>query len=163
MAPPSTGTMRPPGGFSASIRAAMTRVAIAAATRWTPRIAARTRRMTDMRERTTRRDIAPIRIAPPAGFARSDVAALDVRLQLVQRLLDGVEMRVDGERMLERLIGALLVAGLAQDHAEPGPGAEMAGVPLQRLGDIRHRPGIVVLEVVERGALVPGLGEIRVE
>ena len=88
--------------------------------------------------------------APPCPSREHlDVAALDVLAKVVDRLLDGVQMRVDGKGLLEGLIGALLVAGLAQDHAEPGPGAEMARLALQRLRDVGHRVRIVVLQEIQ--------------
>src|SRR6476469_1624713 len=55
-----------------------------------------------------------IRLAPrPNHECRLvlDIPAFHLGLEVVEGLLDRVELRIDGERVLERLIGALLVAG----------------------------------------------------
>src|SRR3954452_7970229 len=95
----------------------------------------------------------------PSRFTRetSDVAAFDLLGQGLDQTRDLVQMRVDSQRLAERLERPLVVAKILHDHAEPSQRAEMAGFTNQHLLDIRERAAVIVAQVVERRAPVPGL------
>src|ERR1035437_8746224 len=98
-----------------------------------------------------------IRTRSDRSTDQSDVAAFDLFAQGLDQLRHLVEMRVDGERLAERVERALFVAEILHDHAKPRQRAEMAGFADQNLLDILGRKGGIGLAVKKRRAPVPSL------
>src|SRR5215208_6666124 len=93
-----------------------------------------------------------------AKRAGSDVAAVDLRRQALDRLAELRQVGVDRERLAIGFERALLVAAGHVDVAEPGPGAEMARLPGQHALDVGDRAHRIVEEEEGRRPAVPGLG-----
>lgn len=68
---------------------------------------------------------------------------------------------VDGERGLEGLERAPVLAAAHQDQPEPRERAEMAWLERERALDVAHRGDILAQEPEQRRPLVPALGEVR--
>src|SRR5258707_5462661 len=86
---------------------------------------------------------------------QSDVAAFDLFGQRLDQFRHLFEVRVDGERLAERVERAFLVADVLHDHAEAGQRAEMAGIPGQDLTHVAQRKGINDLLLKIRRTPVP--------
>src|SRR5574337_1137504 len=82
-------------------------------------------------------------------------------LELLRGGLHVGQVRVGREGALEVVEGGLEFSEPEVVQAEAGEGAEVNGVALDDLLAVRERSGVVAGEVVERGALVPPLGELR--
>src|SRR5690349_5149131 len=79
-------------------------------------------------------------------------------LQLLDRLGQPVDMRVDGERGLEGLERRLLLVEREIDLAEPRQRAEMARLQGERALDIGDARIVIAHDEFDGGALVPALG-----
>ncbi len=92
-----------------------------------------------------------------------DPAAVDLVGQLLDQIGNALELRMNGERAAEGVERALVVAELLQDDAEPGERAEMARLARQHLADVGDGAAEILLRVIDGGAPVPGLDEIRLD
>src|ERR1700751_1348035 len=86
-----------------------------------------------------------------------DIAALDLLAQGLDQVRHLLKMRIDGERLAEGLQRVLVVAEFLHDHAKTRERAEMARLSRQDLLDVGERVPVVVLQIIDRGAPVPGL------
>src|SRR5215813_12236506 len=91
----------------------------------------------------------------------SDIAAVDFFTQLLDQIGNALQVRMDGECTPERVEGVSVVAELLQDDSETRERAEMARLARQHFVDIRERAGEVFFRVVDGGAAIPRLGEVR--
>src|SRR5688572_17090486 len=105
---------------------------------------------------------ASITAGSSPGTGSDGVAPLleEQRAQRVDGLLDGVEIRIDGQRLLEARERARGLVELQPDHAVAAEGAEVLGVALQHLVAVGGRAAPVAEQVVRGRALVPALGEV---
>src|SRR5439155_835227 len=96
--------------------------------------------------------------------ASSDgVAALldQERAERLDRLADGLEVGIDRQRLLEALERAGGLVEAEPDHAVAAQRAEMGRVALEHLVAVGGGLAVLADQVVDGGALVPALGEIR--
>src|SRR3989338_4599436 len=98
----------------------------------------------------------------PSRSSDRPPAALDEELsQRVHGLAHLVQVRVHVERLFEVRQRQRRLAELQVDHAVAGQGAEVVRIALHDLVAVGERLLILAQEVVDRGALVPALGEVR--
>src|SRR5215470_1308394 len=121
--------------------------------RWRKRITPRARKIApDYRPRI------PIQAVMEAVL---DIATVDLFAQLLDQIGNALQVRVDGERTAERVEGAFVVAELLQDDPQSRERAEMARLACQHFVDVGERAAEVFFRVVDGGAAVPRLGEVR--
>src|SRR5580704_247733 len=107
---------------------------------------------------------APTRTTTREAHDRElDIPPLDLLGQRLHHVGDVLEMRVDRQRFAIGFERVLVVADVLQDEAEARPGAEVARLERQHLADVGKRMAVIVLQIVDRGALVPGFNVFRVD
>src|SRR5450631_3517899 len=95
--------------------------------------------------------------------ASLDFASFDLFDQRLDLFRDALEPRVDVERLAIGIERALVVADVLHDQADPGQRPEMARLPGQHLAEIGERIGVVLLQEIDGGAAIPGLGVLRLD
>ena len=93
----------------------------------------------------------------------SDIPPLDLLGQRLHDVGDVLEMRVDRQRLAVGFERVLVVADVLQDEAEARPRAEVARLERQHLADVGKRVAVIVFQIVDGGALVPGFEVFRVD
>src|ERR1700733_13733976 len=92
-----------------------------------------------------------------------DGAAFDFFGQRLHNLGDVFEVRVDGERLAIGFERVLVVADVLQNKAEAGQRPEVPRLLRQDLAQIGERVAVVLLEIIDGGAPVPGFDVIRLD
>ncbi len=72
-------------------------------------------------------------------------------------------MRINHQRLAVGFERVLVVADVLQDEAEARPGAEMARLERQNLADVGERVAVIVFQIIDGGALVPGFDVFRID
>src|SRR5580704_835670 len=93
----------------------------------------------------------------------SDIPALDLLGQRLYHIGDVLEVRIDRQRLAVGFEGVLVVADVLQDEAEARPGAEVARLERQHLADVGERMAVIVFQIIDGGALIPGFDVFRVD
>src|SRR5258708_21270456 len=107
--------------------------------------------------------MVPASLRPSPRKTTLDLALLELGFELLDLGLDRAQVRVDLERALEGAHRRLLVAERGVDLAQAGERAPVARLELEGLLDIDHRGPEVADQELDGGALVPALGELRVD
>src|SRR5438552_18830807 len=94
---------------------------------------------------------------PPRALRR-----LDLLLDLVARLDQAVDVRVDRQRLLITREGLFPAALVCVAVTQPCPGVEMARHQLHRALAVRHRAVPLLEEAMRDRSLAIGLGELRI-
>src|ERR1700682_62785 len=98
-----------------------------------------------------------------AHYRELDIPPLDLFGQRLHDVGDVLEMWVDRQRLAVGFERVLVVANVLQDEAKARPRAEVARLERQHLADVGERMAVIVFQIVEGGALVPGFDVFRVD
>ena len=91
------------------------------------------------------------------------IAPLDLLAQRLHDVGDVLEVRIDRQRPAIGFERVFVVADLLQDETEAGQCAEMARLAHQHLANVGERVAVILLQVVDRGAPVPGFRIVGLE